>query len=377
LALLLLLAAINALGSLATHMVVPALPAIAIDLGSTRAATQFIVTVYLVALGIGQLACGPLADRFGFRPLVLSGIVLFMAGSLLGAQAGTLSGIVAARAVQALGASACLVASRTMASLGGDPAAAVSRLAVLMMVSLVSPTIAPLVGGAIASSVGWRVIFDALAVAALLVGAVAALRLVERERRRSTGLPSTEFLRLARNRRFVRSVGVVALASAALQTFIVTVPFELSRVYQMDPNAIARCLAGMAVASAGGALLIRRIRRPALTIRIGAIAMITAGSTCVALDLLSIASVWPLLAAMATLGFGVGSALPAALGTAIRAGGDAAGTATSLTGAAQMLLAGLVASAVAQLHLETLAAIGLAVAALASLALLLASRTGE
>lgn len=355
-------------------MVVPALPAIAADLGSTRAATQFIVTAYLVALGVGQLVCGPAADRLGFRPLVLAGVGLFIAGSLLGARSETLAGVIAARSVQAVGASACLVASRAMASLGGDPAAAVSRLAILMLVSLLSPTIAPLVGGAIASTAGWRPIFDVLAVAALLVGIGSALWLADRPRSRPAGHPADDLLRLLRNRRFLRGVGVVALASSALQTFIAAVPFELHHRYGMGPNAIARCLAVMAVASAGGALLIRRVRRPAFNIRLGVTAMIAAGTACVLIDRVAGAPLWPLLAAMIALGFGVGSALPAALGTAIRAGGEAAGTATSLTGAAQMLLAGLLASAVAQLHLETLTAIGIAVSLLALGALLFAER---
>lgn len=355
-------------------MVAPALPAIALDLESTRAATQLVVTVYLVAMGVGQLACGPLADHFGFRPLVLVGIAVFVVGSLLGARAGSLAAVLGARCVQAFGAAACLVASRALASIGGDPAAAVSRLAILMMVSLISPTIAPLVGGAIASGAGWRPIFDALALAGVVVAVVAARGLVERERPRPARRPGAQILKLLRTPRFLRGIGVVAMSSAALQTFIAAIPFELDRVFGMGPNAIARCLAAMAVSSAGGALLIRRIRRPATSIRVGTLAMLAAGTAFVALDLLTGARLWPLLMAMALLGFGVGATLPAALGTAIRAGGDAAGTATSLAGAGQMLVAGLVASLVSQLHLETLASIGCAVGLLALAALLL-SRT--
>jgi hypothetical protein len=76
--LLLLLAAIGALGSMAIHMFVPAIPSVARDLRAEPGTIQLAVTLYLIGIGAGQLAAGTLADGLGRRPVMLAGLVLFM-----------------------------------------------------------------------------------------------------------------------------------------------------------------------------------------------------------------------------------------------------------------------------------------------------------
>ena len=73
---ILLLAAIAALGSLATQLIVPALPLLAADLRASAADAQFVIGVYLVGLGAGQLVAGPVADRRGRKPVLLAGLAL-------------------------------------------------------------------------------------------------------------------------------------------------------------------------------------------------------------------------------------------------------------------------------------------------------------
>ena len=84
---LIILGGIAALGSLAVQIIIPALPMIAHSIGATSRDAQLIIAVYAVGLALGQLICGPLADRHGRRPVMMIGLVTFLVGSLCCAAA--------------------------------------------------------------------------------------------------------------------------------------------------------------------------------------------------------------------------------------------------------------------------------------------------
>jgi DHA1 family bicyclomycin/chloramphenicol resistance-like MFS transporter len=112
--LLLLLMAMTSIGPTTLNVVVPALPQMANRLASDVATIQLAITVYLLALASGQLVMGPLSDRFGRRPVVLAGLALTAAASVLAISVGTVGSLIVARVLQALGASAGIVVSRAI-----------------------------------------------------------------------------------------------------------------------------------------------------------------------------------------------------------------------------------------------------------------------
>ncbi|RZJ95994.1 MAG: MFS transporter, partial [Novosphingobium sp.] len=114
LATILALAAISAMGSMAIHMLVPALPALAHELDLRPEQAQLAISVYLAGLGGGQLLAGPLVDRVGRRPVLLAGLALYIAGALASALAPGLPLLLAARLVQAVGGAAGVVTARVM-----------------------------------------------------------------------------------------------------------------------------------------------------------------------------------------------------------------------------------------------------------------------
>lgn len=97
------LALITLSGTSAMHMFVPALPVAAQDLATSPALVQLTISVYILALGLGQLVFGPLSDSFGRRPLLLAGLVLFTLGGLASALAPNVHVLLVARFAQALG----------------------------------------------------------------------------------------------------------------------------------------------------------------------------------------------------------------------------------------------------------------------------------
>ena len=112
---LFLLAGLAALGALATNIILPAFPQIGAGLGVSSQALGLTLSSFFVAFAFGQLLVGPLSDRFGRKWLVLGGLAVFVAGSVLCAFADTLSFLILGRVIQALGACAASVLSRAIA----------------------------------------------------------------------------------------------------------------------------------------------------------------------------------------------------------------------------------------------------------------------
>src|ERR1035437_5441165 len=98
------LASISLIGPLAVHLFLPVIPAIkaAFDLSDTRAQLTFSISLF--GMAFATLAYGSLSDRYGRRPVLLSGLFLFLVGSIISAAANSLAVLVAARLVQAIGA---------------------------------------------------------------------------------------------------------------------------------------------------------------------------------------------------------------------------------------------------------------------------------
>src|ERR1700753_1303337 len=108
----LLLVAMTACGTLGMHVIIPALPPTARALGMSVGTAQLTITLYLIGLAIGQLAYGPMSDRFGRRPTVLVGLGLFTAASAATSIAPNAAILIGARILQSLGGCAGLVLGR-------------------------------------------------------------------------------------------------------------------------------------------------------------------------------------------------------------------------------------------------------------------------
>jgi MFS transporter, DHA1 family, multidrug resistance protein len=158
-----LLTLITFSGTLAMHIFVPALPEAARDLGASMAAMQLTMSVYILGLAVGQLAYGPLSDRFGRRPVLMAGLMLYALAGLAAAMVPDVHSLIVARLLQALGGCAGLVIGRAIVRDTALPQEAARRIALMNLMVTVGPGAAPLIGGALATSLGWRSIFFALA----------------------------------------------------------------------------------------------------------------------------------------------------------------------------------------------------------------------
>ncbi|ARZ02743.1 multidrug resistance protein D [Yersinia ruckeri] len=154
--LLLMLIILVAVGQMAQTIYVPVIADIAKDLAVRPGAVQRVMAAYLLTYGASQLIYGPLSDRIGRRPVILAGMTIFMLGALGAFLSNSLVMLVAASAVQGMGTGVAGVMARTMPR--DLYAGTLLRYAnsMLNMGILVSPLLAPVIGGVLASWFGWR-----------------------------------------------------------------------------------------------------------------------------------------------------------------------------------------------------------------------------
>lgn len=166
-----LLASVTATGPMAMQIFLPALPAIQSSFHISAGLTQLTLSVSMVSIAIATLVYGPISDRYGRRPVLLWGLVLFLVGSLVCSIAPNIEILILGRAVQGVGGAAGMVLARAVARDLYGPERAAEVIAQLTMVMVLAPMISPTIGGLVADTWNWRGIFLVVFVAGLLVTA--------------------------------------------------------------------------------------------------------------------------------------------------------------------------------------------------------------
>ena len=215
------LGAITLIGPLSIHLFLPVLPAVKSAFAISDALAELTFSITLFTMAFVTLVYGSLSDRYGRRPVLLGGLLLFVIGSALSAVAGSIEVLIAGRLVQAVGAGCGLTLSRAIARDAYGPEALVKVIAYLTMAYTVGPMIAPPLGGILMDALGWRAPFwfALLVGAAILLGAY----LVLFETRGGSAGPRTPVLQhyatLLRQGRFLAYVlqsGFMSLAFFAI-----------------------------------------------------------------------------------------------------------------------------------------------------------------
>ncbi len=365
---LVLLVALATMTSISIAIYLPALPTLARDLGTSMELVQLTVSVFLVGVGLGQLVYGPASDRFGRRPALLFGLVVYGVGSLACALAPTIELLLAGRALQAAGACAGMALVRAIIRDTYPRERMAGALSTVTGAMAISPALAPIIGSQIYLAFGWRADFLFLTMFAVLLLVLAVTMLPETNRHRdpralSPGRLVGNYGSLVGNRTFVGHLFAGGLTLAGTFAYTVASPFILIGQLGVRPDVFAFLMISTTLAYVAGTWTAPRLaRRIGLerALRVGTGICAASAVLMAAIALSGVVTAFTVVGGMTAYMVGMGMALPLSMAGGIGPFPRIAGAASALIGAGQMVtgaLASAASAAVAGWGLGGLAAV--------------------
>lgn len=355
---LFLLGALIAVGPLSIDMYLPGFPLIERDLGAPAGAAEFTLASFFVGLALGQLAYGPLSDRFGRKRPLLAGFALYFLASVGCALAGSIPALAAWRFLQALGGCAGMVITRAVVRDRCAAREAARAFSMLMLVMGLAPILAPTLGGLLVAALGWRALFVLLAGFSLLCLAAVYLGLDEtHDTRHAPPLRLAgvwrDYRNLLVNRAFMGYTLAGGLAMSGMFAYIVGSPFVLMELYSVPAQHYGWIFGanafGLILASQFNARHLKT-RPPTLLLRRALWAPALAGAGLAALSLTGWLSLPLAMTGFFVFVAALGYINPNSSAAALATHGQQAGTASALMGALQFGLATLAGALVGLLH---------------------------
>lgn len=354
---ILILGALSAFGPLAIDFYLPAFPAMAVAFGTDEQHVQLTLAAYFLGLSIGQLAYGPVADRFGRRLPLLIGVGLFTLASLFCAFAPSLDWLIGARFLQALGGCAGMVISRAVVSDKCDAVGSAKVFSQLMLVMGLAPILAPMLGGLLVNLHGWQSIFIALTVFSAAAGLAVAMGLPEsmpaHQPRQPLSGALRQYGRLLSDKVYLGHALTGGIAIAGMFSYIAGSPFVFIKLYGVPAEHFGWLFgvnaAGFILVAQINARLLSR-RGPAFLLTRTVWLYLAAGLVLLAVSALHTEHLWPLMIPLFICISSLGCILPNASACAMNGQGARAGSASALLGCLQFSVAAGAAALVGVLH---------------------------
>ena len=343
---------ISGVSPFAINSIVPSLPAIAMAFDADYGRVQLILSLFLASIAISQIFIGPLSDRFGRRPVLLTGFVAFTAVSLVAPLAPTIDSLIALRIVQ--GATGCvgIVLGRAIVRDLFDRRRAASMLGYVTMGLAVAPMLAPVIGGLLQEAFDWSAIFLFTALLGLASIAVTCAYVPETNLHPTTKLSFStvfrDFAELLRNADFLLFAAVSGLSTGVFFSFLGGAPYVSEHILGLSPGVYGVWFGVAPVGYILGNYISGRF-----TEQFGVSRMILAGSaigliaTAMSpiLFYLGFVNASALFVPMVVIGVANGLSLPSAISGAVSVRPDIAGAASGLSGAAQIGMGAILSAA--------------------------------
>ncbi|MES2363277.1 MAG: multidrug effflux MFS transporter [Pseudomonadota bacterium] len=331
-------------GTLGMHMFVPALADAARELGTSTGAMQLTITLYIIGLGVGQLIYGPLSDAFGRRGLLLGGLAVYAVAGLLAALSQNIHFLVFARLLQALGGCAGMVLGRVIIRDTTTGDGSIRKLAMLNLILVLSPGLAPIIGGLTTAYLGWRYIFVLLGAIGLFTFLCCAKWLPE------TTVPTghisarilwNDYRTLLRSRSFVGFALGGSCGTTAFYGFLAAAPFifqtDLHRPVEQLGFYLALLLGGLLLGNALTSRLIQIFPLEKILLTSNILSIVSA-SAFLTVSLMGQLSVSTLIGLMFCFTLGTGITSPLSMTRAISVDAHITGSAAGIYGFLQMAI---------------------------------------
>ena len=238
-----LLAMLSAFGPFVTDMYLPALPQLQDFFGTDASMVQLSLSTSMFGLAVGQVFFGPLSDKYGRKPVVIASLWIFIVSSIACIYAWSIEFFVAMRLLQGIGGSGGIVLSRSIATdrYWGEKLA--KMMAIIGAINGIAPVTAPVLGGMMTDSLGWRGIFTLLMAIGimLLVGSHIMQESLAADKRSPDGIVRTfaSFGKILRNRRFVCLLLQYGFTGGVFFSYIASSPFVIQQHYGFSPFAFS------------------------------------------------------------------------------------------------------------------------------------------
>lgn len=263
--LLVFLGLLTAFGPFVTDMYLPALPSMVNWFDTSTSLVQFSLTSCMVGLAVGQLLFGPMSDRYGRKPVLLWTLLFFILSTLLCLFSNHIYVFVIFRLLQGISAAGSIVIARSISTDLFAGRELVRILAIVGSINGIAPVLAPVIGGTMTESAGWKGIFIILLFIGILL-LFACLYYQESipvERRVSSNLLNlpSYFIPLSRNRLYMGYMLQLGFSQAALFANIASAPFIMQQHYGFTPFEFSMCFGINALAVVISASLAAKFRR--------------------------------------------------------------------------------------------------------------------
>jgi DHA1 family bicyclomycin/chloramphenicol resistance-like MFS transporter len=342
--LLALLAALVALGPLSIDVYLPAMPTMMAVLGTDIGHMHLTLTTYLTGFALFHLVCGPLADRFGRKPILTGGTVLFVVACLGCSLSTTVEELLLFRFIQGIGACVGPTLARAVARDVFGPTRAARALSLIAMLMALAPAVAPIMGSIMMLWLPWPSIFVFLALygatMVILIHVFLAESLPERQSLHPLSI-ARNYLELIRSPMFITATFASGFIYAGLLAYLSSSSFVYIEMLGVPVEYFGfiflTSVAGYMLGSAISARLSRSYDSEQ-TVLVGAsMATLSAGAMWIGGQLLP-DSITALVLPMMFYSTGIGLVLPNAMAVALRPFPQIAGTASALLGFIQMSL---------------------------------------
>ena len=340
LALTLLLAMLTGIGPLSMDMYLASLPSIGRLLNAPTSQVQLTISAYLIGFAVAQVFHGPLSDRHGRKPVLLTALGIYLVATLACALSTSIEMLIAARFLQAVGGSGASVLARTIVRDMYDGRRIGRELARMAAIMALAPLVAPLIGGVLETAFGWRSNFVLLLFVGAATWTMVWFLLPETLRQRapepvSAGSIVRSYRRFLADKSFVIHLGIATCCLTGLFAWISGAAFVLQDIYGMSALAFG---VSFAIGSSGymlGTIIAARFVMhwgSGRTMGLGAAAMALGGAVMVAMLAFTPVGAWGIVAAVGLYLVGMGMTLAQAQAGALLPYPDRAGAASSLLG---------------------------------------------
>lgn len=343
--LIIYLVLLSAFGSFVNDMYIPTLPDMVRSFHASPSTVQLGLTFGMIGLGVGELILGPMSDKYGRKPILIGTLILFCIGAMCSVWSRTIHVFIWWRLVQGFGASGGYFLARTI------PADLYQGQALAKVMSLVgaingfAPASAPVIGGLVAHSVGWRGIFWILfGFAAMLLIITPAFKESLPPARRVKGNFLEAFKNYAvllRNQHFVIHSLLKGCALGVLFAYIASIPFIIQTHYGYSQLQFGLFMGGNALFVASGAMMAVKFHplKKAATVSGRALMVVTVVQL---ICLYAVDNVWVYEALNCMMLFCLGMMFTTANTLAMNEGRQYAGDASALIGLAGYIFGAIV-----------------------------------